>query len=137
MSHPSASIPVSESPPARRQQLSPLLVVVVAAAALVAAAVLAVVLLLPGHGSSAGSEAPLAGSQPRDEVATMRAQMKLLRRQVQTMAQQQGKVLQQVGPKAAVLPAPTEQEVSARDRQRFEGLAHKYSGVHSYRTDEP
>lgn len=124
MSHTSAPASVPESPTARRQRLSPLVVVVIAAGALVTAAALAVVLLLPGQGSSAGPSAALVGP-PRDEVATMRAELKLLRRQVQSMAQQQGKALHQAGSEAAALLPLTEQEVSVRDRQRFESLAHK------------
>jgi hypothetical protein len=99
------------------------------AAPLVAAAALLLVLLVRPP-SPAPQPAPAATTgEVTGRVAEMQSELALLRRQVQLMAGQQGAAANgNARETTAKPPAPaplTQEEVSARDRKRFEGLARK------------
>jgi hypothetical protein len=67
-----------------------------------------------------------------DELAQLRGEVQLLRRQMQVMSQQQVTATTTAAATSATSPAaapttppPTEEEAAARDKRRFEGLARK------------
>jgi hypothetical protein len=108
-----------------RRRLSPWLLL---AAPLLAAAVLLLVLLVRPQSPPPQPPPAVAGGQI--PVAELQSELALLRRQVQLMAGQQGAATGNAGAAepSAKPPAPaplTQEEVSARDRKRFEGLARK------------
>jgi hypothetical protein len=100
--------------------------------ALPAALAVAVVALFRARPEPAPAREAGAAS---DEVAQLRGELQLLRRQMQVMSQQQAAAANGAPAATATAPAAsstaplvppiTEEEASARDRRRFEGLARK------------
>jgi hypothetical protein len=91
----------------------------------------------PGVTSVTASDSTGSG----DEMARLRDELQLLRRQMQVMAQQQTARLPSPGgtneAPSTSAPAPTQEEVSDRDRRRFEGLARKLAAEPVDRTWAP
>jgi hypothetical protein len=101
--------------------------VVAVTIALVAALALALLLWRPSA-ALPPREGQGAPADVTDQVASMRREMQLLRRQVQVMAHQQGQAKPAAASPVSAAPPPpplTQEEVSERDRKRFEGLARK------------
>ena len=75
--------------------------------------------------------APVTTSGTGDDVAQLRGEVQLLRRQLQLLTQQQAATgtttAAATGPATAAASTPplTEEQAAARDKQRFEGLARK------------
>jgi hypothetical protein len=120
---------VSTPSPSARRRSSPLLVVAMFAVPLVMAAALVTVFRLrptppPAQVAQAGS------ADVQGQLADMQGELQLLRRQLQLMSRPdgagKGAASGASAEKAApAAPPPTQEEVSARDKRRFEGLARK------------
>jgi len=108
-----------------RPRLFPVLVV---ALPLVLVAVVAAALLSRGKPPNIGQSGAAAPADPSGELARMQGEMQLMRRQMSVMAQQQAgakpasTASEATAPKP---PPPTQEEVSARDKRRFENLGRK------------
>ncbi len=125
------------TPTSRRPFLVRSLILLALPAAL-ALAVFALFRARPGETATA----PAAATSPNDEVAQLRGELQLLRRQMQVLSQQQvaaTSATPAAGSATATPPPPplTEEETAVRDRKRFEGLARKLAAEPVDRTWGP